>query len=112
MALPSPWEHVEIGDWTYLGESTDGSMILLMQPGRQRGHVWVRYEHAAPRGEIGSSRRLVELDCEGGRTRIIQDHYFPAANMTGAPIQGGGGGWSYAAPGTFSEVHLAFGCVD
>lgn len=105
---PGRWGHVEIGDWTSLGESSDGDLMVLVQPARQRGKVWVRYEYA--RSE--SARHLVELDCVGWRTRVMEGAYFYGPNMTkdGVPISAGL--WSTAAPSTFAEVILEYGCGE
>ena len=108
--LPVPWEHIEIGDWTYLGESTEQDVILLVQPGRQSGQVWVRYEYLPSDQRALSSRALLALDCEGWRTQTLQPIYYTENNMTGERASGLNGQWLYAAPGTFGESILEFGC--
>lgn len=112
IALPAPWEHIEVGDWTYIGVSADHNMVVFMQPARHRGKVWVRNEYLAPANGFRSQRYLAELDCESWKTRTLQNIRFSSNNLTGTALSASPSDWGDAAPGTFAENTLEFGCGD
>lgn len=112
VALPAPWEHIQVGDWTYIGVSADQNMVVFMQPARQRGKVWVRNEYHASADGYRSQRYLAELDCEAWKTKTLQNIRFTANNLTGTALSDSPSDWGDAAPGTFAESTLEFGCED
>jgi hypothetical protein len=111
--LEAPWDHVEIGGWTFSADAADSSLIMLTRPAMQRGKLWVRFEYRDDaEGALRSSRILVELDCAQGRTRILQGAAYVQSNLRGRPTDIGAGNWSYAAPDTLAEFQLEDGCGD
>ena len=114
--VPGPeWAHVTFDGWTYAFESADGDVIQFVQPGRSRGHVWARYEYlemtaARP---FRSLRVLYEINCSTWQTRTVQMDAFAQSNFSGdqlfVPFTQQ---WEYAAPTTFSEAVLDYGCGD
>jgi hypothetical protein len=112
VALPAPWEHIDVGDWTYGGLSADENTIFLMQPARQRGKVWVRYEYRTPSDGYRSQRYLAELDCDAWKTRTVGLVRFTANNLVGTALPQYDSNWGDVPPGTIAESVLEFGCGD
>lgn len=113
---PGPeWDHVTFNGWTYQFESADGEVIQFVQPGRSRGHVWARYEYqemtaARP---FRSLRMLYEVNCATWQTRTLRMDAFPQSNLSGDQlIMPFTPQWEYAAPTTFAEAVLEYGCGD
>lgn len=110
--LQYPWTHIEIGTWTYVSETADGNSIILLQPARQRGKVWVRFEYDEPFHGARSSRNLYEINCGEWTTRTLQGSYFTMNNLVGPSDTAGASGWTVAAPETVAEAVLNYGCGD
>ena len=110
VALPEPWDHIQVQEWTYIGRSNDQRMVTFFRPARQSGKIWIRYEYLS--GVPRSTRTLAELDCEGWRTRNVQTTLFAEANLSGPGSDGRPTTWTDAAPGTFGEKVLEYGCGD
>lgn len=109
VGFSEPWAHIEVQGWTYAGRSSDDKMLAFFMPHRQTGKLWMRYEYRQP---TRSSRGLAELDCAGWRTRLLQVTDFAQSNLEGDGATGISRTWSDAAPGTFAETALEFGCAD
>ncbi|WP_404822147.1 surface-adhesin E family protein [Brevundimonas pondensis] len=111
--LPPKYSDVLVGDWTYIGEDVDGESLVLAQPFRLRGRVWVRFEYAKSTAGVRSSRSLVELDCSQWRFRWLQSAHFAGQNLTSSLRSNAQTSeWSYAAPNTMAEAFLNYGCGD
>lgn len=114
VALAPPFDHVDLGEWTYQATGSDNSFVILTRPARARGQIWVRYEYAADPGRtILSERDLVEINCAEWKTRKLQVDLFAESNLNGVP-EGTNvpGSWSVAAPDTVAEITLEAACGD
>lgn len=106
---------VEPGEWTFIAVSSLGDSVSLARPGNQRGRVWIRteFETTTATRPYRSSRALVELDCAEWRTRTLQFSTFALNNLNGeAGPAGGPWSWEFAAPDTFADQYLIYGCGD
>lgn len=103
------WSHIETRNWVYRDHSADGSTLMYTQPGIG-SRIWVRFEYNSPRSTRGgsrSARELIEADCAGGRSRIIQWSDFSRPNLEGeritmesVPVSND---WTFPAPGTLGK---------
>jgi hypothetical protein len=112
VTLTEPWDHIDVREWTYSGLTADENMIFFMQPARQRGMVWVRYEYQVPLDGYLSKRYLAELDCDAWKTRTFEVVAFSENNLIGTTTPQYNSTWGYAAPGTIADKTLEYGCGD
>ena len=77
---------------------------------------WMRWEEFAPtvmpQGTVRSFTQLVEVDCQGGRGRLLALDLYPYNNLQGAPrhVDAQDPQWTYARPGTVLEQNIGLMC--
>ena len=77
---------------------------------------WMRWEQftptTLPEGTIRSFNQLIEVDCQGGRGRLLALDLYPYNNLQGAPrhVDAQDPQWTYARPGTVLEQNIALMC--
>lgn len=109
-ALPG----IEALGWAWQGDADDGQSALFFRPARQRGQVWLRFE-GTPEALSGSGsiRVLIEIDCDGWRTKRLQATTFTEPNLAGrATALNEPAGWTAAPPDSVAEQTLEYGCGD
>jgi hypothetical protein len=112
VTLPAGWEHIEPGNWmpTAIGNNS----LVLTQPARPPGHIWVRFEDRTPdaHGNL-SSQSLEEFDGPGWRTRVVQVTAFRRNNLQGEAVSGNDAQpWLVPSPGTIDEAILKHACGE
>lgn len=106
-------EHVRPLGYTYVNYSDEGAAFYSVGEGERTRQdyirVWTRYELFSPTVVGGtvvrSLRRLMEFDCEQGRSRILTVEVYPGANLTGRPTarQAPSAEWSFTSPNTIES---------
>ena len=77
---------------------------------------WMRWEEFAPttmpEGTTRSFTQLVEVDCQGGRGRLLALDLYPYNNLQGAArhVDAQDPQWTYARPGTVLEQNIGLMC--
>jgi hypothetical protein len=120
-AVASEPPPVEVGDWTFVGNSA-ATVMFIKPEAPPAGSAWrrvlVRFEEAAPFDRRGfasmSSVELDEVDCAGQKTRVIRDTRYAERNMKGesrvdtvdAPA------WKSEAKGSFGAGILKAVCGE
>jgi hypothetical protein len=110
LPLPAGWEFIELQDWTLV--DADDDILVFVQAARQPMHIWVRWEkkRALPTG-LRSWRDLVQVDCSGGRTRLVTNQAFNASNLEELVGPAGEAApWTFPAPGSRAEIPLLVLC--
>lgn len=92
------------GEWDIARHRLDGSTIVLKRNALQPHHVWLRYEyaHADAVGAL-SHIDLVQVDCSGSRTRVIQSDSFRLNNAQDHLARVSDLEWSVPLPDTLLE---------
>jgi hypothetical protein len=110
-------------EWAQYWESEGGRDIYFFDPATLRKtangrRVWFMSSHDSPKTHLGitfrSSRELIEYDCAGERSRLLQQELFSGLRLEGesvySPTSDKPGPWSFIAPGTFSEARFTAVC--
>jgi hypothetical protein len=111
-ALLGPgWEGVRPDGWTLISRSSE--VLTFFRPARQPRHIWLRVEYSDDASDARSVRSLNEVDCAGGRLRIVSLSTFRLSNLEG-PHEGLNEiqSWDYVAPGTHGEALLQTACGE
>lgn len=97
--------HIEDQGWTYMGSSTDRSIVFFTRSGPSAKHIWSRFE--VDQGRVRSYRQLDEVNCSTGQMKTLQQTSFTEPNLEGSsrviPIVPE---WRYPEPDTFAEMAL------
>ena len=92
-----------------------GGSFSVTSQGTVKG--WMRWENFTPvnlpQGVSRSTRQLVEVDCQGGRGRILALDIYPYNNLQGAAVHADAQDpqWTYARPGTVLEQNIGLMCA-
>jgi hypothetical protein len=111
-ALLGPgWEGVRPDGWTLMSRSSE--LLTFHRPARQPRHIWFRVEYSDVASDYRSARSLNEVDCAGGRLRIVSLSTFSLPNLEG-PHEGFNEiqSWDYVAPDTHGETMLKAVCGE
>jgi hypothetical protein len=108
--------HVRPMDYVYVTHTDEVVGLYSWTEGERTRQdsirIWTRYEYFDPKPGaetvIRSMRRLMEYDCDLGRSRILTSELYPGANLSGRPStrQFPTAEWSFNSPGTL-ESRLA-----
>ena len=91
-----------------------GGSFSITPAGTVKG--WMRWEQFAPttvgQDTTRSYTQLIEVDCQGGRGRMLALDLYPFNNLQGQPrhIDAQDPQWSYARPGTVLEQNIGLMC--
>ncbi len=111
-ALIGPgWEGVRPDGWKLMSRSSE--VLTFYRSARQPRHIWFRVEYSDVASEYRSARSLNEVDCAGGRLRIVSLSTFSLPNLEGShegfdETQS----WDYVAPDTHGETMLQAACGE
>ena len=108
-------------EWDLLGQTPGGKDITYIDPATLRKtvdgrRVWTMSTHDSPQTHRGmtyrSVRQLIEYDCAGERTRVLQQELFSGLMLEGASVyrSTGIGAWEYPAPSTGNDQELKVVC--
>ena len=92
-----------------------GGSFSISSAGTVKG--WMRWEEfqpvADPAGPARSTMQLVEVDCQGGRGRMLALDVYPYNNLQGAArhLDVQDPQWTYARPGTVLEQNIGVMCA-
>jgi hypothetical protein len=111
--LPPGWGFIQTQGWTLrgsAGSSGDGVLYFTM-PASQQMHIWARYEWKTVKDGMGSSRELLQVECNTRRTRIVSEQFFGRNNLedmffSGDDIQN----WISPVPRSLGAIPLQVLC--
>ncbi|WP_409514428.1 surface-adhesin E family protein [Brevundimonas sp.] len=96
-----PWLEDGIDDqgWTYVGWQDHNNSHLFLRRSFGKNQFWLREEYRQTPKAYKSIQVLHELDCDGGRLRVLQIDGFEDNNLRGEwlPLLTNRD-WRYAAP--------------
>jgi hypothetical protein len=97
--------------WSYLGGAADGTSIMFTRDGPRPSMIWVRTEREVIDAGVASYMKLVELDCQAGRYRVVQSIAYAGPNLEGSgQTYSQLEAWQYPGPGTLGESYFKRGC--
>ena len=118
-ALGEPWRGVDIDTTGWIPVTKDDdSYILVREAPQETGSkkVWERFEVSQPKTFASFSTRssvaLVEYDCTGGRSRILEERSYSENNLKGAQRDGESDDWSYVVPGSNNDSVFKLECAS
>ncbi len=100
--------------WRYLSADENNAYYIRPATGQSR-RLWVRQEFQTQQSYAQyrwtSVVSLMEFDCVGGRSRILQQSQYPRRNMAGEPtVITTPSQWVYDIPGTTGEHFREYTC--
>ena len=108
-AIPPGWEFIQLKDWTYAASTEN--LIVFFMVARQPMHIWARYEFKRPDPSgLRSWTELVQVDCSGGRTKVVTGNQYSGSKLEGHIRAFGPDDWTYPRPGSFGDSPLMALC--
>lgn len=109
--LPAGWEFIEVMDWVWVGGDAGGTSLMFIRRARQPDHIWIRYELKSPTPAGARSwNHLVQVDCSGGRTKVVSGSSFSENNLLDFRLDSAPEDWRYPSPGTRGDFPLQLLC--
>ena len=116
-ALGETWRGVDIDTTGWIPITKDDDSYILVREAQQQTNdrrVWERFEVSQPKTfssfPTRSAVALVELDCGGGRLRILQETSYSENNLKGDQRDGDSSDWSYVIPGSANDNLFKLEC--
>jgi hypothetical protein len=113
------WRGIDIDTTGWIPVTKDDDSYIFMREVPQQGRnkkVWERFEVSQPKLFSSFSTRsavaLVEYDCAGGRSRILQSTSYTGNNLKGDQKDGEPNDWSYVVPGSNDDDLFKRECVS
>lgn len=112
---------IDVRGWTLVGNNDSTVMFIKPEPtppGAAFRRVLVRFEEAEPFDRSGfasmSNVEVADVDCAGGKTRVIQDTRYTEPNLQGEsrvdrPAEPA---WRTEAPGSFGAGIIKAACGE
>lgn len=113
LAIQSEWTASRPSmDWALVGMSTDS--MYFIKPGPSAGLFWQRQEYRLPSAQrVSSLLLLTEVDCPGGRVRVVQMTPHAQPNLVGAVTTfATQRDWIYSPPSSLGEAFLKAACPN
>ena len=116
-ALGETWRGIDldIAGWLPVAKDDD-SYVLVREAAQQAGtkKVWARFEVSQPKTFSSFSTRsalaLIEFDCTGGRSRVLQETSYSENNLKGDQRDGDSTDWSFVVPGSNDDSMFKLEC--
>lgn len=111
LAIQADWRHSRVSmGWTFVAASQE--VVMFTREGPRQNLHWQRQERREDTNGALSSMSLVEVDCQGGRTRYVQGSYYEKPNLEGSVIDTNSNvsEWRYPAPDTLNHVFFETAC--
>ncbi len=108
-------------DWVEMGQTLEGRDIYYVDPATLRKtadgrRLWTMATHDSPQTHQGvpyrSARELIEFDCAGERSRLLQQAFFSGPMLEGTSVYlwSGLGPWQFVAPQSVGELRFKTAC--
>lgn len=106
-----PVDRLENG-WTRRGLASNGESLLFTKAGPRPNMIWTRQEFRVPEAQTQavSVVNLIEVDCQGRRSRNVQSTDYLGPNTSGRSNSWGEQPWRYPLPGTLGDAVLKYAC--